>query len=82
MMHVIEIITTEGAPDDLKSICEFISDTDSKQKADYALNHLEAEILSLKDLPNRGVYPKELIELGIKEYREIFLNLIGLFIVP
>ena len=29
---------------------------------------------SLSEFPERGVYPKELLELGIRDYREIFFK--------
>ena len=29
---------------------------------------------SLADSPHRGSYPKELLDLGIREYREVFFK--------
>ena len=31
-------------------------------------------MISLTELPERGVYPRELISLGIRDYREIFFK--------
>jgi len=38
------------------------------------LDEIEKKFVSLSELPERGVYPKELIALGIRDYREIFLK--------
>ena len=65
------IIVTDDAAADLIELDEYISDNDSNQNAEYVLDNLEKAIQDLKQLPNRGHYPAELLALGIKEYREI-----------
>jgi toxin ParE1/3/4 len=46
----------------------------SGQKADYVLEQIEKVFSSLSGFPERGAYPKELLALGIREYREIFFK--------
>lgn len=44
------------------------------EKADYVLTQVEKTFSSLSESPERGVYPKELLAVGIREYREIFFK--------
>jgi len=68
------LMLTDDAVQDIQDIDAFISSHDSLEKADYVLNMLEESISSLASMPERGAYPKELLELGIKEYREVFFK--------
>jgi len=65
-----EVLLTEGAQRDLESICEHIAEFDSPANAAYVLERLLETLQSLSIFPQRGSYPKELLELGIKEYRQ------------
>ncbi len=38
------------------------------------LEQIERTFLSLSEHPQRGTYPGELLDLGIREYREIFFK--------
>jgi toxin ParE1/3/4 len=38
------------------------------------LDQIEKAFSKLSEFPERGVYPKELLTLGIREYREIFFK--------
>lgn len=71
---VFKVLLTENTAIDLEDIYTYIAEHDSSAKADHVLDILEKIILSLSELPERGVYPKELITLGIHDYREIFLK--------
>ena len=51
-----------------------IAATDSPQQADYVLGKIEDACLGLYELPERGVYPKELLDLGIRDYREVIFK--------
>jgi toxin ParE1/3/4 len=44
------------------------------RKADSVLDKIEKTFCTLFELPDRGVYPKELLKLGSREYREIFFK--------
>ena len=43
-------------------------------KADCVLKQIEKIFSTLSEFPERDVYPKELLKLGIREYREIFFK--------
>ncbi len=69
-----KVFLTEDANDDLAEIYSYIATQDSPQKADYVLDQIEKKFISLSELPERGLPPKELLSLGIHEYREIFFK--------
>ena len=47
---------------------------DVPEKADQVLEQLEKAFGSLSENPHRGAYPKELLSIGVREYREIFFK--------
>ena len=65
-----EILLTEGAEQDLESIYGHIAEFDCKANADYVLDRLLEVVESLSAFPERGAYPKELVALGIRDYRQ------------
>ena len=65
---------TQDATSDLEDLYEYIDRHDVPGKADHVLEELEKIFLSLAENPQRGVYPKELLALGIREYRELFFK--------
>lgn len=65
-----EVLLTEGAEQDLESIYDYIAEFDCKTNADYVLDRLLEVVDSLTAFPERGAYPKELVALGIREYRQ------------
>jgi toxin ParE1/3/4 len=65
-----EVLLTAGAEQDLESIYDYIAEFDGKAKADHVLDRLLEAVESLSTFPERGVYPKELIALGIRDYRQ------------
>jgi toxin ParE1/3/4 len=68
------VLLTKDAARDLNELYDYIAVHDSPQKADYVLGQIEKTFSTLSEFPERGVYPKELLELGIREYREIFFK--------
>ncbi len=70
-----EVLLAGGAEQDLESIYDYISEFDSVVNANYVLDELMAVVESLSKFPERGSYPKELVSLGIKEYRQTFFKL-------
>ena len=68
------VLLTEDAAVDLEDIYTYISEHDAPSKAEYVLDRIESKFISLSEFPERGVYPKELINLGIRDYREIFFK--------
>jgi toxin ParE1/3/4 len=68
--NTFNVLFTEGAEQDLESTFDNICEFDSIQSAEYVLDEFLAVIDGLSKLPNRVSYPKELLALGIKEYRQ------------
>jgi toxin ParE1/3/4 len=68
------VLLTDDAIRDLEELYDYIDQHDVPGKADYVLEQIEKVFSSLSENPRRGVYPKELVSIGIKEYREIFLK--------
>lgn len=68
------VFLTAGAEHDLASIYEYITEADSPRKAGHVLDRLMQIAESLVHFPERGSYPKELLTLGIKEYRQVFFK--------
>ena len=66
---------TDDAARDLKEIYEYIHRNDGPERADYVLEQIEKAFSSLSEYPERGNYPTELLDIGIREYRETFLAL-------
>jgi toxin ParE1/3/4 len=64
-----QALLTEGAEQDLEAIHDYICEFDCVANANYVLDQLMAVVQSLSPFPERGSYPKELVALGIKEYR-------------
>lgn len=69
-----EVMLTEGAEQDLEAIHDYISEFDCVTSANYVLDELMDVVESLSKSPERGSYPKELVGLGIKEYRQTFFK--------
>lgn len=69
-----EVLLTAGAEQDLEAIHDYISDFDCVANANHVLDELIAVVESLSKFPERGSYPKELVGLGIKEYRQTFFK--------
>jgi toxin ParE1/3/4 len=65
-----EVLLTKGAEQDLEAIHDYISEFDCVANADYVLDQLMVAVENLSRFPERGSYPKELVCLGIKEYRQ------------
>jgi toxin ParE1/3/4 len=69
-----EVLMTEDASRDLEEICDYIARHDSPNRADHVLERIGKALVSLSESPERGVYPSELVALGIRDYREIFFK--------
>jgi len=69
-----EVLLTEGAGSDLEELYDYIAEHDAPSKADYVLDRIEKVMETLATFPERGSYPKELLALGIREYRQTFFK--------
>ncbi len=69
-----EVLLTRGAAGDLEEIHDYIAVHDTPAKASHVLDRIEEVVNSLATFPERGSYPKELLALGIKDFRETFFK--------
>ena len=65
---------TNDALRDLEEICSYIDRHDSPGRADHVLDRIEKAFTSLVEHPERGRYPTELLDIGIRQYREVFFK--------
>lgn len=68
------VFLTDDAARDLEGLYDYVNQHDVPGKADYVLKKIEKVFNSLSENPRRGAYPKELISIGIREYREVFFK--------
>ena len=69
-----KVFLTHDAVRDLEELYDYISLHDSPGNAARVLERIEKTFSSLSEAPERGSYPKELIALGIRNYREVFFK--------
>lgn len=65
---------TEDAVRDLSELYDFIAEYDSLKSAERLLDKIDQAIKNLELFPERGSFPKELLILGIREYRQTFFK--------
>ena len=70
----VSVLLAVGTVRDLEEIYDYISQHDAPGKAKHVLAKIEKAFASLSESPDRGAYTKELLRLGIREYREIFFK--------
>lgn len=64
------VLLTGGAERDLEALYDYVVRGDGPAKAHHLLDRLMETVESLAKFPERGSHPKELVALGIKEYRQ------------
>ncbi len=73
-MKQYAVSLTDDAKTDLQDIYDYIAEHDAPAKADGVLDKLEALVDSLSRFPERGAVAKELPDVGIKDYREVYFK--------
>jgi toxin ParE1/3/4 len=68
------VFLTADAVRDLEELYHYIALHDAPGKADQVPAKIEKTFGSLSESPERGAYLKELLTLGIRDYREIFFK--------
>jgi toxin ParE1/3/4 len=68
------ILLTQDAAGDLEELYDYIAEHDAPSKADHVLDRIQKVLATLATFPERGSYPKELLALGIREYRQTFFK--------
>ena len=69
-----QVLLTDDAAQDLEDLYDYIESKDSPEKANYVLDKIAEGFTSLADSPERGSYTKELLAIGMREYREIYFK--------
>jgi toxin ParE1/3/4 len=67
----MDVLLSAEAEKDLEEIWHFILARDNGAAADRVLDGLETAIAALAEFPERGNFPKELLSLGLREFREV-----------
>lgn len=73
-MQRYEVLLTGDAESDLEEILEYIAEHDSPDAANHVLDRVEKALANLSTFPERGSFPKELLALGIRDYRQVFFK--------
>jgi toxin ParE1/3/4 len=73
-MKQYAVSLTDDAKTDLQDLYDYIAEHDAPAKADGVLEKLEALVESLSRFPERGSVTKELRDVGIKDYREVYFK--------
>lgn len=69
-----QVFLTEDAQRDLEELHEYLTESDSPANAASVLDRVLEVAESLATFPERGSYPKELLALGIRQYRQTFFK--------
>lgn len=73
-MRRYEVFLTADAEQDLGDLFEYIATRDSPAAADRVLDRIEKAIAGLTAMPERGSHPRELLAVGIRDYRQVFFK--------
>lgn len=68
----LKVFLTHDAVRDLEELYDYISLHGSPGNAERVLKRIEKTFSSLSDSPEHGSYPKKLLVLGIRTYREVY----------
>lgn len=68
------VLLTGGAERDIEALYDYVVRNDGLPQAHRLLDRLMETVESLAKFPERGSYPKELVALGIKEYRQVLFK--------
>ncbi len=66
------VLLTDDAVRDPEEIRDRIDARESPARADDVLDRIEEAFEGLSGHPHRGRHPGELLDIGIREYREVF----------
>jgi toxin ParE1/3/4 len=68
------VLLTDDAQADLQELYDYIAGHDVPAKGDAVLDKLEALVASLGNSPERAAVTKELRDVGIRDYREVYFK--------
>ncbi len=70
----VAVRLTDDAARDLEEIYHHVSRQSAQSRAEHVLDRIEETFQALSAFPERGNHPRELLDLGIREYREVFFK--------
>ena len=73
-MMPFEVFITDDAAGDLEGLFNYVAANDAPEKAEFVLGQIEKVLNALAEFPERGTFPKELLSVGVREYREVFFK--------
>ena len=65
---------TADANSDLLALAGYVADRHTIAQAEYVVSKIEVVVEKLAVYPERGVYPPELLALGIKDFRPVLFK--------
>jgi toxin ParE1/3/4 len=65
------VLLTDDAVIDLEELHSYLDEHTVDGRADHVLGQIETAFSKLNEHPERGNFPKELVTIGIRDYREI-----------
>lgn len=69
-----QVLLTDDASKDLESLYEYVAAHDGPARAEHVLDRIEKALRDLASFPDRGSHPKELLSLGIREFRQTYFK--------
>lgn len=69
-----QVLMTDPASADLDAICQFIAESGSLANAERILDRMTSIIATLAKFPERGSHPREMLALGISDFRQVVSN--------
>ena len=73
-MKRFAVAVTLEAERDLDDIVSYIAEHDSMERALFVGSRIEEAVAGLSSFPERGAHPKELLDHGIRDFREVFFK--------
>ena len=69
-----EVLLTDDAHQDLEDLFDYIASHDGPASASHVLDRIEQVLESLSTFPERGSHPRELLAIGIRDYRQSYFK--------
>jgi toxin ParE1/3/4 len=69
-----EVLLTADAAGDLEELHDYIAARDAPARAEHVLGRIASVLESLAAFPERGSHPRELLALGVRDYRQAFFK--------
>ena len=73
-MRKFTVVVDAEAERDLDDITGYIADHDSIERAIFVAGRIEQTFATLTAFPDRGAHPRELLDYGNRDFREIYFK--------